>query len=159
MKRILKIISYYSLILIGVMQMTGYTFEQKTLRRIGSATGASPLPLVFYQVRGYETWANDYHIRFIFDNGEEKHLKIDPEIYSKIMGNHEVHLAYSMPFSKMPLRSSFYWQRPLSYGICNYGPFARAMGLERNVQRAIMTFSSKTAGNKKTLQKTLVCPK
>ena len=158
MKRILKIICYYILILVGMMQMTGYTFKQNTLKRVGRVTGASPLPLVFYQVRGYETWACDYHIQFTYDNGEKKHLKIDPEFYSKMMGNHEAHLAYSIPFARFLLTDSPFWVRPLSYGFCSNGPIAEALGLEHKIQRVDFTISSKTAGNEKTWQKTLVCP-
>ena len=67
--------SRWSLGLVGCIQMAGISHGSVALRGIGAATAASPLPKVFSDVDGLETFASEFMLRY--RDGREAHRHAD----------------------------------------------------------------------------------
>ena len=70
------------LLALGLLQMVGYAIGSQPLRAIGAATAASPLPLVFSDVKGLETFASEFSLSVETRDGQKKQFLITPELYS-----------------------------------------------------------------------------
>ena len=66
--------------------MTGYITGSVVLRGIGAATAASPLPKVFSDVDGLETFASEFTLRYRDANGIVTEHVITPELYGRLGG-------------------------------------------------------------------------
>ena len=73
----------YILVALGLIQSLGWATKQEWLRGIGLLTVASPLPIVFTQVKGIETFAEDFNLNYTDDKGNQNTLKIDSKSYSQ----------------------------------------------------------------------------
>jgi hypothetical protein len=72
------------LIGIGLLQIIGHIIDSKTIKGMGIITVASPLPIVFTQVNGTETFAQDFYIVYKNSVGESESLLITPQLYEKL---------------------------------------------------------------------------
>src|SRR5687767_10444163 len=66
--------------LIGCTQMVGYITGSIALRGIGAASAASPLPRVFSDVDGLETFASEFILRYRDAGGTVTEALITPEL-------------------------------------------------------------------------------
>jgi hypothetical protein len=109
---------YLTIIIVGLLQTIGYLFSNKIIRGIGLASGSSPLPIVFTEVKGLETFASDFYIQFTDTLGRQQEIKITPVLYSKLQGPYNRRNVYGAAISYGPILSEELCGSVLNYGLC-----------------------------------------
>lgn len=115
----MKNIKYYLIVLIGFLQIIGYLTKLDNIRNLGWLTSASPLPIVFTEMDGVETFAADFYLQWDDENCEQKRIKITPEMYSKLKGPYNRRNIYGAAIAGGPVIAESLWQPVLNYGLCN----------------------------------------
>jgi hypothetical protein len=138
-----KIIGFL-LILTGLLQCIGYIIQSKTIKGIGAATAASPLPIVFTEVKGVETFASAFILELETSTGEAKKINITPEIYSGLNGPYNRRNVYGAAFAYGPVLPDEIWRSVLEYGFCKGGTLARELGLNNDPLSVKVHIISKT---------------
>lgn len=110
---------YIVVLAIGLLQIIGYLTKVKIIRDLGVVTASSPLPIVFTEVKGVETFASDFFFQFTNQNGSLEKIKITPEIYSKFKGPYNRRNIYGAAISYGPVLPEKIWKAVLTYGLCN----------------------------------------
>ncbi len=162
-----------ALIAVGSLQCIGWAIGNKTIQGLGFMTAASPLPLVFTQVRGVETFAQDFATTLVFDDGQEIHLEITPKLYSQLGGAYNRRNTYGVAFSygptfaigKSPQEQSQdqglkMTDAIIRYGFCNDGPLRKSFAEELSTAKLLritLHAHSRTAGRKSTWLRTVEC--
>jgi len=113
-------LAIYSLVvLVGSLQIIGYLTCIDNIRNLGRLTSSSPLPLVFSEVKGVETFASDFYMQYKSANGENQKVKITPEMYSKLKGPYNRRNIYGAAISYGPVLPQKLWKSVINYGLCN----------------------------------------
>lgn len=145
---------YLILFLIGCLQMIGATVGSSTLKGIGLASVASPLPLVFSHFRSIETFAADFQLRLKNKDKIIYDTPINSALYSKLKGPYNRRNIYGAVFAYGPALT-----RPaervlvlsvLKQGFCNGGPLAAEFDLPTNFDEVEIVVHTKTASNRKS---------
>jgi hypothetical protein len=140
----------YGLIALGLSQTIGFITGISWLRGLGIASTASPLPLVFTQFRGVETFAQDYRLEILTRNGEHIDVPITPALYSKLSGPYKRRNVYGAVISYGPALTERHEKHlvntVLTYGFCNNGPLATEFGVAAPVHEARVHIAANTAG-------------
>jgi len=110
---------YILVVLIGSLQSIGYLTKVKVVRDFGVLTAASPLPLVFSEVKGVETFASDFYMQWVEEDGDSVKVKMTPELYSKIKGPYNRRNVFGAAIAYAPVLPEKVWEPILKYGICN----------------------------------------
>lgn len=143
---------------IGFLQVVGFLVGSKSIRGLGMAYCSSPLPIVFTEVKGVETFASDFFIRFRDGNvAEEKSIQITPEVYQKLKGPYNRRNVYGAAISYGPVLPDSLWKSVLNYGICE-GTLAEELGLPQKATEVEILIKSKTAGSKEEWVLKVDCP-
>lgn len=144
-------IAQWSLIVLGFVQAIGFTIGVKEIRGIGLASVASPLPIVFTQFRGIETFALKFEVEVVSNSGEVVKKEITPEVYSKLHGPYNIRNVYGAVISygagfksetELKILDSV-----LSYGVCDNGPLVEDFKLPRDIASGTVYITSKTKGH------------
>jgi hypothetical protein len=122
-------VAYGALALLGLSQAMGQLSGSATLQALGTLSAASPLPLVFNSVQGYEFWAQQHQLDLKLTDGELRKVEIDSRTMASLPGPHRMHMLLALPFIVGPLGPQALWQRLLEYELCREGPLARAAGV------------------------------
>jgi len=112
-------ILYYLIIIIGFLQTIGYLTKIKMIRDLGVVTAASPLPIVFTEVEGVETFASDFYLQWTNSNNEKEEVQITPALYSKLKGPYNRRNIYGAAIAYGPVLPGKIWDPILNYGLCN----------------------------------------
>lgn len=115
----LRKLIYGLVIAIGFLQIIGYLTQQKTIRGLGAVSASSPLPIVFTEVKGVETFASDFYVQYRNPQGEIEKIKMTPEMYSKFKGPYNRRNIYGAAIAYGPVLPKPLWQSVLNYGLCN----------------------------------------
>lgn len=110
---------YVLVLLIGSLQIIGLLTGIKPIRSLGIITSASPLPLVFSEVNGVETFAGDFYMQWNGDNGEVQRVLMTPELYSKLKGPYNRRNIFGAAIAYGAVLPERVWKPILNYGICN----------------------------------------
>jgi hypothetical protein len=140
----------YALTVLGLLQTVGFLTGITAIRGIGLASTASPLPLVFTQFRGLETFAEDYELELVTHEGQNIRTPITPALYGKLAGPYKRRNAYGAVISYGPALTLDQEKRlvdsVLKYGFCAKGPLATEFGVEAPLREAHIHIASRTAG-------------
>ena len=123
-----------SLLIVGLLQMTGDILNSSVLQGIGAATVASPAPKVFSEVRGLETYSSRFFIEWTDGNGKQHSVKLTPELYAQLAGPYNrrnvygAALAYG-PILSTDLRTQPMFQAVISYALCGKAPLLTELGI------------------------------
>jgi hypothetical protein len=142
----------WGLVGLGCLAMLGHFTQILPIKGIGVASVASPLPLVFSDVRGFETFAATFTARIVFENGEQLEREVTPRIYSLLDGPYNRRNVYGAAISYGPRLPESVWKSILSYGVCNGGPIARlaeSRGFPPDIAEAYVHIKSNTRGREK----------
>lgn len=136
---------------IGFLQILGFLTGVESLRNVGRLTAASPLPLVFSDFRGLETFSLDFSIEAKAKDGQSVMKKITPELYDKFKGPYNRRNVYGAVLAYGP-KLTEPTEEPLvesvlKYGFCKSGPLAGMFGLSGPLQMATITALSKARGD------------
>jgi len=112
-------IIYGLIVLIGMLQIIGYLTGIDSIRNMGRITSSSPLPLVFSEVKGVETFASDFYFQYTTEMNETNKIKITPEIYSKLKGPYNRRNIFGAAISYGPVLPEDLWKSVINYGLCN----------------------------------------
>lgn len=74
------------LLCVGCMSTVGYIFQSDALRGVGFLTASSPLPFVFSEYNGFETFSTTYHFDGITESNERFGLDMDHLFYGNLQG-------------------------------------------------------------------------
>ena len=135
------------LLAIGLMQMTGFVTGSRIVRGLGAATAASPLPKVFSDVRGHETFAADFAILYEA-NGAMVRVPITPELYARLRGPYNRRNVYGAALSYGPRLPRDLWESVFRYGFQPGGPFQKELGIPRDARNVRVEIRTRTRGRK-----------
>lgn len=131
---------------IGCTQMVGYITGSVVLRGIGAATAASPLPKVFSDVDGLETFASAFTLRYRDAKGALTETPITPELYGRLGGPYNRRNVYGAALSYAPRLPAPLWEAVYCYGLAPQGPLRRELGLDAGATDFSVTIRTRTRG-------------
>jgi len=137
------------LLCLGFSQIAGVAMGSEALRGIGALSVAAPLPLVFTQFRGFETFATTFDFEVDTADGARVSGPITPALSAALGGPYNRRNPYGAVLSYGPALDRPNERRlvdaVLRYGLCHGGPFARALGLSSPVLRGHLRVHGQTA--------------
>ncbi len=131
---------------LGCTQMIGYVTGSRTLRGIGLASTAAPLPKVFSDVEGLETFASDFSLLGVDGTGEPFALPITPELYARLEGCYNRRNVYGAALSYAPRMPEPLWSAVFCYGLRPGGPLHHEFGLPAGARELRVEIRTKTRG-------------
>ena len=135
---------------IGCTQIVGYLTNSRELRGIGLATVAAPLPNVFSDVVGLETFASEFSLRGVNAAGEPFAMEITPELYAQLEGCYNRRNVYGAALSYAPRMPEGLWTAVFCYGLRPGGPLRREFGLPDGASKLSVEIRTKTRGRTDT---------
>jgi len=136
---------YSIVVAVGLIQTAGFLLQNKTLRGLGIACCSSPLPIVFTEVRGVETFASDFFIQYIDSTQQKQEIQITPALYSKLQGPYNRRNIYGAAIAYGPVLKEEQWSSILSRGLCDQS-LIKEMGLATNGSDYAVRIKTKTQG-------------
>ena len=138
----------YLLVAIGLIQILGFATGQKWLKGIGQITVASPLPIVFTEQQGCETFALDFSVEYVDNNNQTGEIQITPQIYSRFDGPYNYRNVVGAAISYGAILPEKIWKAVLTYAFIDPGEVGRAFNLETPLRKVTVHLVSRTKGKK-----------
>ncbi len=149
------------ILLIGSAAMIGHLTGSQTLKGIGMATAASPLPRVFgtaiHQDSGLEFETFSAEVELLFQNRDGETIRIKPtrELAQKLAGPYNRRNAYGAAVCYSPALPVEMQQAALRYALITPGTMRDVLGLPPDAQRFQLDLHVRTATGMKTLSATI----
>jgi hypothetical protein len=131
---------------VGCLQMVGFLAGSTALRGIGVATAASPLPKVFSDVDGLETFASQFVLSYRRPDGTRSETIITPELYARLSGPYNRRNVYGAALSYAPRLPRDLWEPVFCYGLSGDGPLRTELGISREATQISLTIRTRTRG-------------
>ena len=141
----------------GSVQMVGYVAGSHALRGLGAASAMSPLPKVFSDVEGLETFASEFTLHYRRADGPRDSLRITPEVYGRLGGPYNRRNVYGAALSYAPRLPEPHWTAVYCYGMAQGGPLRRELGLQPGDADFSITIRTRTRGRSDTWTFEPVC--
>ena len=138
------------LMILGLLQAIGYITGSSSIRGLGLVTTASPLPIVFTEVKGVETFASDFYLVWEKENNKNDSIKITSNIYSKLKGPYNRRNVYGAVISYGPVLPEERIISVLNYGLCTDQSLLKEMGLSGNEKNIFIRIISKTKNDSRS---------
>ncbi len=129
-----------ALVGIGLLQALGYATGQAWLRHAGALTVASPLPLVFTEVRGVETFALNFELYYESDD-VITNVPINSELYSKFKAPYNFRNVIGAAVSYGPVMPPKVTEAVLHYTFQQLGDLSKTLGLTLPLKNAYILVS------------------
>lgn len=136
---------YGLVIAIGLLRIVGWLVDSAALKGLGAVSAAAPLPIVFTEVKGVETFASDVDLVYIDAQGHEQALRITPAIYGRLKGPYNRRNVFGAAIAYGPVLEEALWQRVLGHGLCS-GVLQEEMGLPADMHEVRFVLRTRTAG-------------
>ena len=133
---------------VGLLQIIGFATGQKWLKGIGQITVASPLPIVFTEQQGCETFALDFSVEYIDCKNRMGKIPITPQIYSRFDGPYNYRNVVGAAISYGAILPEEIWKAVLTYAFIEPGEVGRAFNLETPLRKVTVQLDSRTKGKK-----------
>jgi hypothetical protein len=150
-----------AVVAIGCVSMVGFAVGSKSLRGVGAMTAASPLPLVFSQFRGLETFAARFSAELERTDGSTRRFEITPAMYAELDGPYNRRNAYGAVIAFGPVLTEpnerAMVTSVLRHGLCDLGPLAVRFGETVPALRVRVTVETLTRGAESTWSNTVEC--
>lgn len=136
---------YSIVIAVGFLRIAGWLMQSDTVKGLGAVTAASPLPIVFTDVKGVETFANDVYV--VFENSADStlHVRITPAVYSRLSGPYNRRNVFGAAIAYGPVMEEQLWRSVLGYGLCS-GVLQRELGLPQEMRNTRFVLRTRTTG-------------
>jgi len=134
------------LVFLGFFQMAGFVAQNHKLKGLGLLTVASPLPIVFTEVKGIETFAHDFYLEFENEAGKKESFLITPHLYKKFRAPYNYRNVVGAAISYGPLLPEPVWRSVLEFVFLNPGTLAKSLGLHPPLKNARIHLKTKTQG-------------
>ena len=131
---------------IGLLQMAGEACGSRTLKGLGAATAAAPLPKVFCDVAGLEPFASTFTLVGETRGGEAFEIAITPEVYARLSGPYNRRNAYGAALSFAPRLPEGLWRSVARHGLREGGPLRRELGLPKDTALLRVRIATQTRG-------------
>lgn len=148
MKNTFRNILYIFLILAGSLQVIGYLTGVQALRGLGQAFTFSPLPIVFTEVKGIETFASEFELEYITESSDTVSINITSEVYSKFKGPYNRRNIYGAAFAYGPILPEAIRTTILKNGFCGIQFLKDDLGIKEGIKKAVIHISTKTKNRK-----------
>jgi hypothetical protein len=148
-RRLFSNLSALALMLLGLTQLAAVLTGSSTLRGIGVASLASPLPRVFTDVSGLETFASDFVLLYDL-GGVEVEEPVTPELYQRLSGPYNRRNVYGAALSYGPRLPEALWTSVLCFGLSPEGPIHAELGIPEAATRVRVSIRTKTKGRNDT---------
>ena len=134
-----------ALLALGLTQLAGHVSGLRLLRGLGAASAASPLPKVFSDVRGLETYASEFTIRYELGGGTAS-IPLTPERYQRLTGPYNRRNVYGAALSYGPRLPEPLWESVFCYALQPDGPFRTELGVPEEASSVRVEIRTKTRG-------------
>ena len=134
------------LTVLGLFQIVGDLFQLPFLKGIGAASVVSPFPKVFCDVRGLETFASTFTLKYYLPDGTVKDQSLTAELYQKIRGPYNRRNVYGVALAYAPRLPEKVWTTIFCYGLKPGGPLFRELQVPVGTQRVEVEIKTKTRG-------------
>ncbi len=121
------------LVAVGLARVVGFYTGFFPLSALGEQFGASPLPLVFSQVHGVETYSRRVSIRLVFVDGRQELIADGKDFRRRLHGPFSRAKLYVDPIAFADLSSGRRRGETIANTFCKSGPLARELGLQGEV--------------------------
>lgn len=138
------------LLALGSIQMIGYAAGSRVLRGLGAATVMSPLPKVFSDVDGLETFASAFSLQYQSVDGTQHSVAITPELYGRLAGPYNRRNTYGAALSYAPRLPQPLWESVFCYGLAPNGRLRAELGLKPDDSDIQVTIRTLTQGRDDT---------
>ena len=135
-----------ALLALGSTQMVGYVVGSARLRELGAATVVAPMPTMFSDMNGVESFASEFTVGYWEPNGTEHFLRITPELYDRLGGPYDRRNVYGAALSRAPRLPEAMWTPVLCYALGKTGPLRRELGLKPEHRDLTIAIRTKTRG-------------
>lgn len=109
--------------------MVGDALGISWLKGLGVASGFAPLPKVFSDVDGHETFAAEFTFVENSEEGGTTRNTITPELYGRLRGPYNRRNVYGAALSYAPRLPEEVWRPVFCYGLSEDGPLRSELGL------------------------------
>ena len=130
----------------GLLQMAGEVCGSRTIKGLGAATVAAPLPKVFCDVAGLEPFASSFTLISETHSGAVLETPITPELYARISGPYNRRNAYGAALSFAPRLPEAMWRSVAKYALHAEGPLRSELGLPKDIRRLRLRIETRTRG-------------
>ena len=113
------------LIALGLLQIIGFATGQKWLKGIGQLTVASPLPIVFTEQKGCETFALDFSIEYEDESGGRGLIPVTPQVYANFDEPYNYRNVLGAAISYGAILPEKIWRPILEFAFINPGTIGR----------------------------------
>jgi hypothetical protein len=131
---------------IGCLQMLGYVTGSRLLRGVGAASAVSPLPKVFSDVDGLETFASEFTVRYRDARGTLRETRITPELYGRLAGPYNRRNVYGAALSYAPRLPRPLWESVYCHGLGPQGPLRSELRFGPDAREFSVTIRTRTRG-------------
>jgi hypothetical protein len=128
--------------------MAGYVTGSAALRGIGAATAASPLPKVFSDVDGLETFASEFTLHYRSADGTITDTPITPALYGRLSGPYNRRNVYGAALSYAPRLPRELWEPVYCYGLMPTGPLRSELGIGSDATDISVRIRTRTRGRR-----------
>jgi len=139
-----------ALVALGLLQALGYLTQQRWLKGIGQVSVAAPLPIVFTQQKGMETFAANFYLDYETQEGEKKRVLITPALYSQFSAPYNYRNVLGAAISYGPIMPDEVWQSVLYFSFQEPGKLAKSLGLKPPLKNASIFIQTRTQGRRNT---------
>lgn len=158
---LLETLSVTVVLAVGSLQILGFLTGAQPLRQLGQVSAAAPLPRVFSEFRGLETFSLEWTVSAETTDGQTLEQKITPELYNRFEGPYNWRNIYGAALAYGPKLTSpsekILVSLVLRSGFCHQGPLA-AMFANRNPLRKVLIITrSKTQKDQGPFREELTC--
>lgn len=135
----------------ALTNMAGDLLDLPVVKGLASASVIAPLPKVFSDVRGLETFASSFAFEITAPGQEPKRLPITPELYARLGGPYNRRNVYGVALAYAPRLPEPLWQKVYCYGLSTGGPLREELGLPPGASTKIaVTIETRTKGRQES---------
>ncbi len=135
----------------ALTNMAGDLLNLPGLKGLASASVISPLPKVFSDVRGLETFASSFALEITAPGQEPKRVPITPELYARLSGPYNRRNVYGAALAYAPRLPEPLWQTVYCYALATGGPLREDLGLPPGATTKIaVTIETRTKGRQES---------
>lgn len=135
---------------VGLLQIAGELTRLRALRGVGAALVVAPLPKVFSDLHGLETFASELTFEVDTPDGGRRAVPITPELYHRLGGPYNRRNVYGAALAYAPRLPAPLWEAVFCYGFGPSGSLRRELGLPPAPARVSVRITTKTRGRADT---------
>ncbi len=143
---------------VGLLSPVGYLGHWPALELLGRASAASPLPLVFYDMDGYEEFASLPTLVVRTRAGQELIVPITAETVARLRGPVIRLHPYILGVSEGPRKQAGLLDPLLTFAFCDPGRLAEELGLPRPLDAVTLRYTTRTEGRSWFWTREVACP-